>query len=100
MSKRCKPGFYYLNGNHTHGCLSCFCFGHSSECASSSNYENIDLKSSFDANNMDGLVATVANGELVNIGSDTNINEGVFVFSQNKDIWFNLPCKYYKFSYF
>lgn len=40
---------------------------------------------------MQELKAMDSHDELVNIGSDTNINNGVFVFSQNKDIWFNLP---------
>ncbi len=43
---------------------------------------------------MNELKALDSYGESVSIGSDTNINNGVFVFSQIKDVWFNLPSNF------
>ena len=44
---------------------------------------------------MNELKAVDSYGESANIGSDTNINNGVYVFSQNKDIWFDLPSNFF-----
>lgn len=52
------------------------------------------MRSNFNSENMNELKALDSYGESVSIGSDTNINNGVFVFSQNKDVWFNLPSNY------
>ncbi|XP_060809746.1 basement membrane-specific heparan sulfate proteoglycan core protein isoform X4 [Amyelois transitella] len=32
---QCKPGFYYLSPDFTHGCAACFCSGVTQKCASS-----------------------------------------------------------------
>ena len=73
------------------GCIPCFCFGHSSECESSSNFKSLAQESTFNADNLDELTAFDSNGNSIYIGSDSNINDGLYVFSQDKDIWFHLP---------
>lgn len=80
-----------MDANLTIGCLPCFCFGHSSECKSSTNYYEINLESSVEQNNLNAWTATDAEGRLVYVGQDESASNGIFVFSQEKDIWFNAP---------
>jgi laminin gamma 1 len=89
--QRCKPGFFNLDGNLTVGCLPCFCFGHSSECKSSTNHFEVNLESSVNLKNLNEWTASDAEGRSVYVGSDESDSNGIFVFSQEKDVWFNAP---------
>jgi laminin gamma 1 len=42
---KCKPGFFSLQESNIYGCFQCFCYGHSSECTSSTNYKISFIKS-------------------------------------------------------
>ncbi|MED6235877.1 hypothetical protein ATANTOWER_001470, partial [Ataeniobius toweri] len=44
---RCKPGFFNMQREHPAGCQTCFCFGHSLACYSSSHYSRIEITSDF-----------------------------------------------------
>ncbi|KAG5834495.1 hypothetical protein ANANG_G00262110 [Anguilla anguilla] len=44
---RCKPGSFNLASDNPVGCESCFCFGHSVACKSSSHYSAISITSDF-----------------------------------------------------
>ena len=43
---KCKPGFFSLQESNVYGCFQCFCYGHSSECTTSTNYKLFNIKSS------------------------------------------------------
>lgn len=80
-----------MDAKFTIGCLPCFCFGHSSDCKSSTNYYEINLESSVEQNNLNAWTATDSEGRSVYVGLDESASNGIFVFSQEKDIWFNAP---------
>lgn len=44
---RCKPGFFDLQFDNELGCVSCFCYGHSSICTSSPRYTKYNIESIF-----------------------------------------------------
>ncbi|KAG7477256.1 hypothetical protein MATL_G00092200 [Megalops atlanticus] len=44
---RCKPGSFNLASDNPQGCESCFCFGHSVACSSSSRHSAITIASDF-----------------------------------------------------
>ena len=76
-----------MDANLTSGCLSCFCYGHSSQCSSSFNYvENIlklDTKL-WSATSLDGSIEKTVSLE----------NEAMFIYNIDEDIWFNAPQKF------
>ncbi|XP_015786767.1 laminin subunit gamma-1-like [Tetranychus urticae] len=45
--EKCKPGYFNLEGTNEFGCLSCFCFGHSSVCESAEDYSGHTIESLF-----------------------------------------------------
>ncbi|KAB5579854.1 hypothetical protein PHYPO_G00199730 [Pangasianodon hypophthalmus] len=45
---RCKLGFFNLDPQNPQGCMPCFCFHHSTVCASAEGYSIHTLKSTFD----------------------------------------------------
>ncbi|KAG9354246.1 hypothetical protein JZ751_012370, partial [Albula glossodonta] len=44
---RCKPGSFNLASDNTIGCESCFCFGHSVACTSSTRHSAVSIVSDF-----------------------------------------------------
>lgn len=80
-----------MDANLTIGCLPCFCFGHSSDCQSSTNYYQINIESSVEQNNLNAWTASDADGRPVYVGQDESASNGIFVFSQDKDVWFDAP---------
>ncbi|XP_035996258.1 laminin subunit gamma-3 [Fundulus heteroclitus] len=58
---RCKPGFFNMQREHPAGCQSCFCFGHSLACYSSSHYGAIDITSDF-IEDQDGWLGEFSGG--------------------------------------
>lgn len=95
---RCKPGFFGLNVDLNIGCLPCFCFGHSSDCLKANNYAPYLIESNLQHGNLINWTAVDSNGNSVFVGTD-EINGGIFVNTNDKDVWFNAPGKY-KFSIF
>lgn len=45
--EKCKPGYFDLQGTNEFGCLSCFCYGHSSVCESAEDYTAHAIESYF-----------------------------------------------------
>lgn len=48
MSFRCKIGFFGLSEKNPYGCVSCFCYGHSKDCVSSTGYYSTAHVSDFE----------------------------------------------------
>ncbi|CAH1787839.1 unnamed protein product [Owenia fusiformis] len=44
----CKPGYFNLDADNKYGCMSCFCYGHTSECMSAPGYSTKSIESVFD----------------------------------------------------
>jgi len=83
---RCKPSFFNLDANLTKGCLSCFCYLHSSECNTSSNHLQILLQQSND----DKWTSIDIDNKISNLEYDSQA-DGFFIYNTNRDIWFNAP---------
>ncbi|KAJ8404448.1 hypothetical protein AAFF_G00337150 [Aldrovandia affinis] len=58
---RCKPGSFNLASDNPAGCESCFCFGHSVACASSTRHSAISITSDF-AEDPDGWTGEFSGG--------------------------------------
>ena len=79
------------------GALPCFCFSHSSECRSSSNHYDVNIESNLLAGNDDAWSVIDGMNEPFNFGYDASNGNGLFVYAQNKEVWFNAPSKWKSF---
>lgn len=79
-----------MDANLPLGCLSCFCFGHSSECKSSSNHVASILESDF---NNEQWTSIDSSNQVIDVLYD-RVAKGVFIYNKNNEIWFNAPSKY------
>lgn len=59
---RCKPGFFNLQLDRPSGCQSCFCFGHSVACTSSSEHSAVNITSNF-VEDQDGWLGEFSQGQ-------------------------------------
>ncbi|KAL7834633.1 hypothetical protein SRHO_G00288800 [Serrasalmus rhombeus] len=59
---RCKPGSFNLQPDNPDGCQTCFCFGHSLACSSSSHHVALNITSDF-LEDPDGWVGEFAEHE-------------------------------------
>lgn len=89
---KCKPGFFNLDPTLTKGCLSCFCYGHSSDCTSSKNYLSYSIESNNELRNLEEWKAVDSLGQrmFVNVDNAT----GVSLLGTEKDGWFVAPNTY------
>ncbi|KAL3871372.1 hypothetical protein ACJMK2_039377 [Sinanodonta woodiana] len=99
---RCKPGYFSLDRNNPYGCISCFCYGHSSICNSASGYYTHAITTDFETGKQrwtaedrsNNAVETQYNGILQNLG--------VSAPSGTDMVYFVAPSRYlgdHKFSY-
>ena len=49
LISRCKPGFFNLQLEDPQGCMSCFCYGHSSVCTTAQGFIKHTIHSRFDS---------------------------------------------------
>lgn len=106
---KCKPGFFGLSEADPFGCISCFCFGHSSECSVASGYYEANLTSNFETGNqrwtaMDrvgNVVDTQYNSISGHLGVESQGSEQIYFvapsnylgdqrFSYNQNLSFDL----------
>jgi hypothetical protein len=69
--------------------MNCFCYGHSSDCSASKNHAALSIESSNDLNNLNEWSAVDLDNKNFFVGSDNQ--SGVFVFANQKDVWFKAP---------
>ncbi|KAH3798034.1 laminin subunit gamma-1-like [Dreissena polymorpha] len=99
---RCKPGYFGLDGANPYGCVSCFCYGHSSICTVATGYSPRSIITDFETGKQGwtGLdrgnnpIETQYNGILQNLGISAPNN--------NPMVYFSAPARYLgdqRFSY-
>ncbi|WAR30636.1 LAMC1-like protein [Mya arenaria] len=99
---RCKPGYFGLEGGNPYGCISCFCYGHSSICTNATGYSARTILTDFETGKQgwtgvdrgNNMVGTQYNGILQNLGISAPEN--------NPMVYFNAPARYLgdqRFSY-
>ncbi|XP_074654199.1 laminin subunit gamma-1-like [Tubulanus polymorphus] len=98
---KCKPGYFGLEKSDPYGCISCFCFGHSSVCSSAPGYQERVIESVFNSNSQ-RVSAVDQDGNTTPIQYDPN-NQNIIVSTPNADpVYFTLPTRYLgdqRFSY-
>ena len=57
---RCKPGYFGLEAENPYGCVSCFCYGHSSICTNATGYFPRTISSDFETGNMSYSISNPA----------------------------------------
>ncbi|XP_055895968.1 laminin subunit gamma-1-like [Biomphalaria glabrata] len=98
---KCKPGFFGLSERDPFGCMSCFCYGHSSECTSASDYFAYNITSTFDTGNQRWTGVTRSNREVETQYNGITQNLGVSSDSREA-VYFSAPARYLgdqRFSY-
>ncbi|KAL4219663.1 Laminin-type epidermal growth factor-like domai [Mactra antiquata] len=99
---RCKPGYFGLDVENPYGCISCFCYGHSSICTNATGYTPRSIHTDFEtgkqgwtgSDRSNNAVETQYNGILQNLGISAPDN--------NDMVYFNAPARYLgdqRFSY-
>ncbi|KAH9498965.1 Laminin subunit gamma-1 [Bulinus truncatus] len=98
---KCKPGFFGLSEKDPFGCISCFCFGHSSECTSASDFYAYNITSTFDTGNQRWTAVTRSNREVET--QYNGITQNLGVSSESREaVYFLAPSRYLgdqRFSY-
>ncbi|XP_012941612.1 laminin subunit gamma-1, partial [Aplysia californica] len=86
---KCKPGFFGLSPEDPFGCISCFCYGHSSECTSATGFYPANITTDFDTGRQrwSGMtrsnkeVETQYNGVVENLGLSSETGEPTYFVS-------------------
>ncbi|RUS73743.1 hypothetical protein EGW08_018504, partial [Elysia chlorotica] len=97
---KCKPGYFGLNPDDPFGCISCFCYGHSSECSSADGYYAHNITSDFDTGNQ-GWTAVDERGSEV-ASQYHGISKSFTIKGLNEILYFSAPARYLgdqRFSY-
>ncbi|XP_060569790.1 laminin subunit gamma-1-like, partial [Ruditapes philippinarum] len=99
---RCKPGYFGLEKENPYGCISCFCYGHSSICTNATGYFPRPIHTDFETGKQgwtgidrgNNEIQTQYNGILQNLG--VSAPDGIDM------VYFNAPARYLgdqRFSY-
>ncbi|XP_058015635.1 laminin subunit gamma-3 isoform X2 [Ahaetulla prasina] len=99
LCNRCQPGSFNLQPHNSEGCTSCFCYGHSTVCATASGYEPRDIVSDF-RQGFDGWAAGNSDGGEILLHWDGDV---IFVDQNEQEVTgFKAPEKFLgdqRFSY-
>ncbi|XP_059157945.1 laminin subunit gamma-1-like [Physella acuta] len=90
---KCKPGYFGLSEKDRFGCISCFCYGHSSECTSAEGYVASNITSNYDrgAERWTAITRSYKEVEL----QYNNIAQNVGVSSNTSEaVYFSAPARY------
>ncbi|KAI0241520.1 Laminin subunit gamma-1 [Lamellibrachia satsuma] len=108
---RCQPGYFAMSADNPQGCISCFCYGHSSVCSSAPGYTAKVIQSQFNTGRQrwKGIerggkeIALDYNGVVQHIGiSSLGIESSYFLAPEIEPSYFLAPARYLgnlKFSY-
>nr|KAG5699979.1 hypothetical protein BaRGS_001798 [Batillaria attramentaria] len=89
---RCKPGFFGLSEENPFGCLSCFCYGHSSVCDSAPGFFGHNITTDFETGKQrwtavsrsGAEVDTQFNGVTEKLGVSAPSSEVVYFFAPER----------------
>ncbi|XP_060539933.1 laminin subunit gamma-3 isoform X1 [Pantherophis guttatus] len=99
LCNRCQPGSFNLQPHNSEGCTSCFCYGHSTVCATAPGYEPRDIVSDF-RQGIDGWKAENSDGREILLRWDGDV---IFVDQNEREVTgFKAPEKFLgdqRFSY-
>ena len=93
---RCKPGYFGLEAENPYGCVSCFCYGHSSICTNATGYFPRTISSDFETGNMSYSISNPASRLMLTAHALTRLHMCILVRA-----WaftFNLKQSFCKFS--
>ncbi|KAJ8300900.1 hypothetical protein KUTeg_022419 [Tegillarca granosa] len=98
---RCKPGYFGLDARNPYGCVSCFCYGQSSDCASATGYYATSITTDFSTGPQRWKAADRAGTNIETQYNGILGNLGVSSLSQ-EPVYFLAPARYLgdqRFSY-
>ncbi|XP_013412469.1 laminin subunit gamma-1 [Lingula anatina] len=90
---RCKPGYYNLQEANPLGCISCFCYGHSSVCSSARQFTKYEITSDFE-NDKDFWEGKDKDGLDVPIQYNAILEDISISSLDNQAQYFSAPSKY------
>ncbi|CAM1303920.1 LAMC3 (predicted), partial [Pycnogonum litorale] len=91
----CKPGFFNLDESNEFGCISCFCYGHSSICSSATGYSVYNITSSFERDSDKWRVVDGSGNDVEFQYNNLLQNIGI-TSSPISPIYFSAPERYLK----
>lgn len=99
---RCKPGYFDLQFSNDLGCVACFCYGHSSVCASSPGYAIQPIESTFNRDSERWVVKDRFGNDISMQYNSLGQNIGTTSNFHDNDLYFYAPNKFIndkKYSY-
>ncbi|XP_073903384.1 laminin subunit gamma-2 [Castor canadensis] len=90
---RCRPGYYHLDRGNPEGCTQCFCYGHSGNCRSSTDFSVYRITSTFHQD-VDGWKVVQRNGSPAKLHWSQR-HRDVFSSARRSDpVYFVAPAKF------
>ncbi|UXI21544.1 Nucleolar protein 6 [Sarcoptes scabiei] len=99
---RCKPGFFDLQLSNDLGCVSCFCYGHSTICDSSPGYSIYPIESTFNRDSERWIVKDKYGNDVAVQYNSLGQNIAASSSFHDNTLYFHAPYKFLedkKYSY-
>ncbi|XP_058525689.1 laminin subunit gamma-2 [Ochotona princeps] len=90
---RCRPGHYYLEQDNPEGCTPCFCYGHSDNCRSATQYSVHRVASTF-PRDADGWRAVQRNGAPARLQWSPHHHDVFSSARRAEPVYFVAPAKF------